>query len=248
MTVIDGALTITSAPPTPAPAPVIPPVEGGDTGTGGGDTGTGGGDAGTGGGTTGGTTGGGAGTTGGETTGGGTTSGGQSGVINNQPLPQAAADPAAGTIEDGIVPMGGMSSNAAWALLNLILAAATAVVMAVLLVGYFKNKKEEEEEEFGGQVAAQTPESAEEEAKLKRKGLARLFSVIPAVVAVVVFILTEDMRLPMQFVDKWTWVMALIALAQTIVAVFSVKSKDDEDIMEDDFVLDDDTAAARPAI
>ncbi len=139
--------------------------------------------------------------------------------------------------------MSGLGGKSAWALVNLILAVATAVVMAVLLVGYIKGKREEENEEFEQQVSAETDEL---NAKLKRKGIARLISVVPAVAAVVAFVLTEDMRLPMQFVDNWTWLMALIALAQAIVAVFTVKTKEEDDFIDDEIMVDDDFSAARP--
>ena len=58
-------------------------------------------------------------------------------------------------------------------------------------------------------------------------------SLIPAIGAVIAFILTEDMRLDMVIIDRWTLLMAVIALVQIILAVFSKKSSKEEENEED---------------
>ena len=65
----------------------------------------------------------------------------------------------------------------------------------------------------------------------KKKGFWRVFSLIPAIVSVIAFILTENMRLPMRLVDRWTLLMVIIAIVQIVVAVLCKKrkNKDDED-------------------
>ena len=55
--------------------------------------------------------------------------------------------------------------------------------------------------------AAGTAASPQGEEELKRKGLIRLLSILPALLAVITFMLTENMRNPMVFVDKWTLLM-----------------------------------------
>ena len=62
---------------------------------------------------------------------------------------------------------------------------------------------------------------------IKKKGGWRLASIIPAVAAVIAFILTENMRLPMVLVDKWTLLMVVIALVQLLVAYFSKKKTEE---------------------
>ena len=57
----------------------------------------------------------------------------------------------------------------------------------------------------------------------------KLFSIIPAIVSVIVFILTEDMTLPMVMTDKWTILMIVIALVQVVVCALSRSSKDDNE-------------------
>ena len=62
---------------------------------------------------------------------------------------------------------------------------------------------------------------------LKKKGLWRLASLIPALGAILAFILTEDMSLPMILVDRWTILMVIIGLVQILVAIFSKKKKEE---------------------
>ena len=50
-----------------------------------------------------------------------------------------------------------------------------------------------------------------------------------ALIAIIVFIFTEDMTLPMIFVDKWTILHVVIALVQVVVMVLCKKKKDEND-------------------
>ena len=98
----------------------------------------------------------------------------------------------------------------AWALLNLILAILTGMIMTAMLVTFFGKKEDEDGE-------------------IKRKGVLRLISIIPALIAAVLFLLTEDMRNPMIVADSWTIWMAVIAIVQTALAVLSTKKHADND-------------------
>ena len=111
----------------------------------------------------------------------------------------------------------------AWALLNLILAILTTLGSILLLVFTIGKNKDENEDE--AKAETDTPEQTEIN---KKKGW-RIASIIPALAAIITFILTEDMSLPMQFTDKWTLLMAVIALAQIVIAMLSKKSKQDPD-------------------
>ena len=86
--------------------------------------------------------------------------------------------------------------------------------MLALFVTYFTNKKKQKDQ----------PETEENEETLKRKGALRILSIIPLLVAVLLFILTENMSNPMIWVDRWTIWMALITLVQIVLAVFAKKS------------------------
>ena len=102
--------------------------------------------------------------------------------------------------------------------MNLILPILTVLGSLLLLIG--KKKKEREDE--NGNVILNAEGEAEMD-DIKKKGGWRLASIIPAVAAVIAFILTENMRLPMVLVDKWTLLMVIIALVQLLVAYFSKK-------------------------
>ncbi len=106
------------------------------------------------------------------------------------------------------------SFGRSWALLNLILTLVTAFISIVLVINYFGRKNNEQ---------SQYEAEKTEENIVKRKGFSRLLSIGVAVIAIVLFILTEDMTTPMAIVDEWTFLMALVALAQIVTAFVSRK-------------------------
>ncbi|MGL5259797.1 MAG: InlB B-repeat-containing protein, partial [Lachnospiraceae bacterium] len=122
------------------------------------------------------------------------------------------------TIEEEEVPLATAPINASWALLNLLLAIGTTLASIILLIAYFGKKKKEEEEE-----------NAEEDETVKKKGIVRLISLIPAVGSIVAFILTENMANPMVFMDQWTILMVCIALVQIVVCLFAKKEKKEKE-------------------
>jgi hypothetical protein len=117
--------------------------------------------------------------------------------------------------------------GAHWALLNLLLTIATALISLALLITYaFKRKDEEDDDE---QAVEEKEEVEAEDEKVKKHLAARILGVAVAVIAIVVFILTEDMRLPMWWVDKWTILMVVIFIAQLIVAIVAKKNYKTQD-------------------
>ena len=92
----------------------------------------------------------------------------------------------------------------------------------LLLIGYIGKKKKEEEDENGENV----------EYTVKKKGVWRVLSLIPGIGAIVAFILTENMRNPMVFTDRWTLLMVIIAVIQVIVAILAKKEKEEPDDRE----------------
>ena len=109
-----------------------------------------------------------------------------------------------------------------WALINLVAAIVSVLLGIVLVLSKNKKDKDEDEEE-------QNEDENAEEAKRHKRW--KVVSVIDAVLAVVVFIFTENMRLPMVLVDKWTMLMVLFALVSVISLVFGRKyhEEDEED-------------------
>ena len=100
-----------------------------------------------------------------------------------------------------------------WALINLLSVIATAAASLMMLVLYFAGKDRDEENEDG----------EEEKEQIRRKGLVRLLSLIPAAGAVIAFALTEDMSVKMALVDKWTVLMLVIFAVNIALAILSVK-------------------------
>ena len=130
-------------------------------------------------------------------------------------------------IADNATPLAGLGTGA-WALINLILTIVTTLLSILLLIGYIGKKKKALEDEDGNVVLDENGKGVMEYEKNK-KGLWRLISIIPALIAIIVFIFTEDMTLPMIFVDKWTILHAVIALVQVVVMVLCKKKKDEND-------------------
>ncbi len=85
-----------------------------------------------------------------------------------------------------------------------------------MLAGYFLGKKRKEEE-------------TQQDDRLKKRGLVRLLSILPAAGGVIAFLLTENMSLPMQFTDKWTLLMAVITIVQAVIVFFTFKKHKDEE-------------------
>ena len=144
-------------------------------------------------------------------------------TINDNDTPLANGE----DIADNATPLAGLGTGA-WALINLILTIVTTLLSILLLIGYIGRKKKALEDEDGNVVLDENGKEVMEYEKNK-KGLWRLISIIPALIAIIVFIFTEDMTLPMIFVDKWTILHVVIALVQVVVMVLCKKKKDEND-------------------
>ena len=134
------------------------------------------------------------------------------------------------TIPDAEIPQAG---RGAWALLNLILTIVTALVSVLALIFYIGKKRDDEEDEEEETRSASADEE-EEEQKTKRKGLLRILTLVPAILAVIVFIFTEDMRLPMTFIDGWTPLMIAIALVEVFMGILCKKEKNKDEENDDE--------------
>ena len=106
-----------------------------------------------------------------------------------------------------------LAGGPVWALLNLILTIATALASILMLIGLFGKKKEE----LDGEIIRETEKHA----------FTRVLTLVPGIGAIIAFILTENMRNPMVFTDRWTLLMVIIALVQLVLVIFGAK-KDKE--------------------
>ncbi len=121
------------------------------------------------------------------------------------PVGAPTPTPVVERIDDTETPLAGP----VWALLNLILAIATALASLLMLVGYLGKKKQTEE----GVVVRET----------KKQGAARLMTLLPGIGGIVAFILTENMKNPMAFTDRWTLLMVIIAAIQLVLVLLGIK-------------------------
>lgn len=98
-----------------------------------------------------------------------------------------------------------------WALLNLILAVFALLMAVILFAGVFSRRKSEE----GAQDEAGRGE--ENERTYGRNGLLwRLLAILAGVFSPSAFLLTENIRLAMTFVDGWTLLMVILLAAQLV--------------------------------
>ena len=100
----------------------------------------------------------------------------------------------------------------AWALLNLLLTLATALISVLALVGYLGKRKRKDVD-------------TGKEYNIKKHGFLRLLTLLPGVGALIVFILTENMRYAMVWTDQWTEWMVVIGLVQLFLAGLCIKQE-----------------------
>ena len=135
--------------------------------------------------------------------------------LADEAVPLAAEEekqPEMKMVDEEETPLAG-GKGAAWALINFALMNLAIFESVMLLIGYFVKTKNDEEEE---------------KRKLKKKGIFRIISLPVAIISLIAFILTEDITLPTAFVDKYTIVMLIIAIVQTVMVALSNKKYEDE--------------------
>jgi hypothetical protein len=128
------------------------------------------------------------------------------------------------SIEDEATPLAAGENGAAWALINLIAAILTVLICILLLISLLKKKKEEDEEEENAKTIQKDDEDEDEKEK-KQRVLVKVLSLIPAVASVIAFILTENMKNPMRWVDRWTILMIILLVIEILMAFFSSKKE-----------------------
>ena len=151
--------------------------------------------------------------------------------IAEAPTPLAEAvneDIAVAEIEDAMVPQAEMKS---WALYNLIAAIISVITALAMVLSFFRKKEENEEEENADFNEAQIEmiENEEEEEENDKRKKSKFLGLIPALLSVIIFIFTEDMRNPMVLKDRYTLLMVIIALATILLAFFSRNKKEEKE-------------------
>ena len=143
-------------------------------------------------------------------------------VVNNEtPLVQRGDVVSPAKIKDDKTPLAKEETEKKvehWALLNLILA----LINMIFVIKVPKDKDENEEEN-------------EEKENKEMKRHSNIIPIAIAIVGMLTFIFTENVRLPMAFVDNWTLLMAGISVAGLVSFIFTrdkAKDKEDKDIEE----------------
>jgi uncharacterized repeat protein (TIGR02543 family) len=123
--------------------------------------------------------------------------------------PEPAPLPDTETVQPEQVPKAA-GGSAAWALINLLLTIVTGIIMLMLLITYFVNRRKEEED-------------SDYEYSVKKRWPLRMLTIMTTIIAVILFVFTEDMRLPMIFTDQYTLWHIVITAATLLLAILSVK-------------------------
>jgi hypothetical protein len=136
-------------------------------------------------------------------------------IIEAEPVPQAPGQ------------------AASWAALNLVLTGVSGVLMVALMARFLLARDRTREVPGKGPRTAvpvrrwladetAVPATAEEriDAHARTKGMFWLIGICAIIVSVVIFILTEDMSLPMQWADTYTTWHALIVLVEVLLLIF----------------------------
>lgn len=119
-----------------------------------------------------------------------------------------------------------------WALLNLLLAIVSFVVAVALAVVYILNQKKERSETK--QVGELEQEQPADTYTRRTKLTWRILAIASGIVSPVIFLLTENMRNPMGWVDKWSILMVGITLLQVVFVVLLYKAQTYDPIEETD--------------
>ncbi len=120
------------------------------------------------------------------------------------PVSDAAENPAGlETIYDNGIPLAGV--DASWSLADLLLMILSAVAGLTAGIAWLLGRKKKEDQ------------------TRRHTGLITVAGIAAAILSVVVFLLTQDMRLPMVWFDRWTLLMALLAGAGTVAAALGLK-------------------------
>ena len=120
-------------------------------------------------------------------------------------------------IQEEQVPLVASDSNK-WALLNLIILIVIIIIFLFILFAKPKKEKEEEKREYYNY------EKQEEKDKKDFKRF-KLLSLLVSVVSIIFFILTEDMTLPIQLIDKWTIIMVIFLIDQILLELIILRIK-----------------------
>jgi len=135
-------------------------------------------------------------------------------VIEEEPVPLAAPEP------EFVIPSEKppLAVFVTWALMNLILTVITAALMVVLLINYSQRVKSEFKENSDN---------------ARNHLIIRLGAIAATAIAVILFVVTQDMRLPMFLADNLTLVHFVITAAVAVLAVLGLRKNESKEEIAD---------------
>lgn len=158
-------------------------------------------------------------------------------VFPNDPVAQAQIDAQTGNpvadIADGNVPAGSLGVQGAWSLLSLMMAVAGVVISIPLAITLFRRKKRDEAvDENGRAIPAEGEEQPEEK---RRSRLLKVLAIVAGLLAAILFLILDNLSLPMVFINQWTLWVAIPFIAQlalTVIQFFAKRKVDDDNEAE----------------
>jgi hypothetical protein len=110
-----------------------------------------------------------------------------------------------------------------WALVNLILAIISLLTAISAIAVNADNRRRSRKNGLSSKTI---------DMRRRRKLFPTVVALISAILSVVVFMLTEDLRRPMEIIDNWTILMAIIFVFVAIVSMFAARKDDDDEETE----------------
>ena len=95
-----------------------------------------------------------------------------------------------------------------------------------MLFGAFGKRRREDEDDDGdggSTVGTGEDQRSESDEVIKRKRILRFASLLPAIVAIIVLLLTQDFAQPMAVFDRWSLLFGILAIAQVVLLLLSRK-------------------------
>ncbi len=117
------------------------------------------------------------------------------------------------TIKDDVTPEVGTKKH--WALANLLCAAVSLILCIILM--FSKKEKEDDKED------SENLNNDEDNQTMVTHARWRVVALIDVVLSIVLFVLTENITLPMQLVDKWTLLMLALTAINIVALLFGKK-------------------------
>lgn len=105
-----------------------------------------------------------------------------------------------------------------WALINLICAVASLLLGIFLVLS--KKEKDDDEDEREENIELN---NEDEDTKQVRHARWKVVAIIDALLSIILFILTENMTLPMILIDRWTLLMVALTLINVVAVIFGRK-------------------------